>query len=366
MEGKTVYNFSAGPCCLPKEVLKTAQEELMDWHGTGMSVMEMSHRSQNFVSIAKKTEEDLRKLLSIPDNYKVFFFQGGASLQSTSIAKNLLGDENPKANYLVTGMWSNNSFNEAKKLGDITEVIKPQDAYTGCPEFSEWTVTEDAKYFHFCDNETVHGVEFNNFPYEELKDQLLVVDMSSNFCTRPIDWTKYGVVYAGAQKNVGPAGVTITIVREDLLGKAQKDTTSMLDWEVTAKAKDQFYNTPCCWSIYMCGLNIAYMLEKGLEKIEEECVKKSTMVYDAIANSGGYYTNPIDEKFRSRINIPVRVKKDDDLEKKFLAEATEQGLIDLKGHRTVGGLRVSIYNAMPVEGVQALVDFMKKFQEANP
>jgi phosphoserine aminotransferase len=365
MEGKTVHNFSAGPCCLPKEVLKTAQDELLDWHGSGVSVMEMSHRSKEFVSIAKKAEEDLRKLLNIPDNYKVFFLQGGASLAFTAICKNLMG-ENTKANYLVTGSWGKNAFKDAKLIGDANEVIKPLDSYTGCPDFSEWDVKDDAAFFHFCDNETIYGVEFNNFPYEELKNQELVVDMSSNFCTRPIDFTKYGVVYAGAQKNVGPAGVCITIVREDLLGKAMKDTTSMLDWQVTAKATDQFYNTPCCWSIYMCGLNIAYMLEKGLDKIEAEAVKKSGMLYTTIEGSGGYYTNPVDEGFKSRVNVPFRVKKDADLEKKFLVGAAEAGMIELKGHRSVGGCRASIYNAMGEEGVQALVDYMKKFQEENP
>jgi len=241
----TVYNFSAGPCCLPKEVLKKAQDELLDWHGTGVSVMEMSHRSKEFEQIIQNAETDLRKLLSIPDNYKVLFLQGGASLQFGSICMNLLKD-NKKCNYLVTGSWSAGAFKDGKKLGDAHEVIKPAlKEYTGVPEFSTWSVEQDAAFFHFCDNETIYGVEFNNFPYEELKDQTLVVDMSSNFCTRPIDWTKYGVVYAGAQKNVGPAGVCITIIREDLLGKPTATCPTVCDWEQHTKAAGQCFNTPC-------------------------------------------------------------------------------------------------------------------------
>lgn len=365
-ETKTVYNFSAGPCCLPKVVLKKAQEELMDWHGTGVSVMEMSHRSKEFISIVEQTEADLRKLLDIPDNYKVLFFQGGASLQFTMIAKNLMGKNN-KANYLVTGSWSQNAFKDAKKLGEITEVIKPQAKFTGCPDFSEWTVTDDAAYFHFCENETIHGVEFNNFPYEELKDQLIVCDMSSNFCTRKIEWSRYGIVYAGAQKNLGPAGLCVVVAREDLLGSLEvSDTTSMLSWSTQQKASNQMYNTPCCWAIYMAGLNIAYMLEKGLDNICEEAKAKSDLLYNYIDGSDGYYTNPVDIAFRSRSNIPFRVKCEEELEKKFLKEAAKANLIELAGHRSVGGCRASIYNAMPIEGVEALVSFMKKFREENP
>lgn len=368
MEGphsERVYNFSAGPCCLPKEVLEKAQSELLNWHNSGVSVMEMSHRCKEFVEITETTEKDLRALLNIPDNYKVLFLQGGASAQFGAIPMNLCKD-NKKTNYLVTGGWGKNAFKDAQRLTEVTEVIPPMKEFNGCPDFSEWTVDKDARYFHFCENETVYGVEFNNFPYEELKDQLLVVDMSSNFCTRPIDFTKYGVVYAGAQKNVGPAGVTIVIVREDLLGNVMDITPAVFDWEQHVKSAGSCFNTPCCWSIYMCGLNIKYMLDKGLDKIEEECNAKSKLMYDAFEASDGYYTNPVDPKFRSRVNIPFRVKKDADLEKKFLAEAEAKGLVQLKGHRSVGGCRASIYNAMPIEGVQALVDFMKEFQAANP
>lgn len=365
MESSRVYNFSAGPCCLPPQVMKKAQEEILNWHGSGVSVMEMSHRSKEFKSIIEKAENDLRKLLNIPDNFKVLFLQGGASLQFAAICMNLLKD-NKKTNYLVTGSWSKNAMKEGKKFGEVTEVIEPLKEYTGCPDFSEWKVDKDARYFHYCENETIYGVEFNNFPFEELKDQLLVCDMSSNFCTRPIDFNKYGVIYAGAQKNVGPAGVCITIIREDLVGNVIKETPEVCNWETHLKAPGNCYNTPCCWSIYMCGLNIEFMLEKGLDKIEEEANKKSGMLYDYIESTDGYYTNPVDPKFRSRVNVPFRVKKDEDLEKKFLEEAAKEGMIELKGHRTVGGCRASLYNAMPIEGVETLVNFMKKFREANP
>lgn len=364
-ESKTIYNFSAGPCCLPKEVLQKAQEELLSWNGTGISVMEMSHRSKDFVTIIEKAEKDLRELLSIPDNYKVLFLQGGASLQFGAIPMNLLKD-NKKVNYLVTGSWSKNAIKDAKKLAEVTEVIEPLKEYTGCPDFSEWKVDKDATYFHYCENETIYGVEFNNFPFEELKEQTLVCDMSSNFCTRPIDFSKYGVVYAGAQKNIGPAGVCIVIVRDDLLENNVKEIPEVMRWKAHSDAAGQCYNTPCCWSIYMCGLNIAYMLEKGMERVNQEAEEKSKLLYDYIEGSEGYYTNPVDEKFRSRCNIPFRVKKDDDLEKKFLSGAAKEGLIELKGHRSVGGCRASVYNAMPKEGVEALIDYMKRFRDENP
>lgn len=365
-EHRTVYNFSAGPCILPKEVLKKSQEELLDWNGTGVSVMEMSHRSKEFVSITEKAEKDLRQLLNIPDNYKVLFLQGGASLQFGAIPMNLLKD-NKKCNYLVTGSWSKNAYSDAKKLAEPTQVLEPAlKQYTGVPEFSEWKIEKDATYFHFCDNETIYGVEFNDFPYEELKDQTLVCDMSSNFCTRPIDFTKYGVVYAGAQKNVGPAGVCIVIVREDLLGNPMETTPEVMNWKAHSDSPGGCYNTPCCWSIYVCGLNIAYMAEKGIEKIQQECEEKSKLLYDYIESSEGYYTNPVDPKYRSRVNIPFRVKKDEELENKFLKGAQKEHLIELKGHRTVGGCRASLYNAMPREGVEALIDYMKRFREENP
>jgi phosphoserine aminotransferase len=364
-DSKTIFNFSAGPCCLPKKVLETARDELLDWHGSGVSVMEMSHRCKEYTKIAEETEKDLRNFMNIPDNYEVLFLQGGASLQFGAIPMNLMKD-NKKANYLVTGGWSKNAFKDAQKLGEITEVIKPLKEYTGCPDFSEWNVDKDAEFFHFCENETVYGVEINNFPYEELKDQTLVCDMSSNFCTRPVDFNKYGVVYVGAQKNVGPAGVCIVIVRKDLLDKVMDITPDVMNWGKHAAAGQKAFNTPCVWSIYMCGLNIKHMMEKGIETIEKECLEKSKLMYNCFEASDGYYTNPIQKDFQSRVNITFRVKKDEDLEKKFLSEAEKEGLIQLKGHRSVGGCRASIYNAMPKEGVEALVSFMKKFREENP
>jgi phosphoserine aminotransferase len=273
---------------------------------------------------------------------------------------------NKKMNYLVTGTWSKNSYTDAKRLGDVTEVIEPLKGYTGCPDFSEWKVDPEAKFFHFCDNETIQGVEFNNFPYEELKDQVLVCDMSSNFCSRAIDWSRYGVVYAGAQKNVGPAGVTIVVVRDDLLNDSVDFCPDVINWKNHCDAPGQVLNTPCCWSIYVCGLNISFMLEKGLDKIEEERNAKSKLLYDAIDNSDGYYTNGVDPKFRSKMNVTFRIKNDADLEAKFLAEAEKLRLIDLKGHRSLGGCRASIYNAMSMEGVQVLVDHMTAFRQENP
>jgi len=243
-ESKTVYNFSAGPCCLPKTILKKAQEELLDWHGTGVSVMEMSHRSKSFVGIIQKAEADLRKLMDIPDNFKVLFFQGGAALQFASIPMNFLKN-NKKVNYLVTGSWSKSAIKHAKKYGEVTECIEPQKEFTGCPDFSEWKVDSEAKYFHFCDNETIYGVELNNFPYEELKEQLLVCDMSSNFCTRKVDWSRFGLVYAGAQKNLGPAGVCVVVVRDDLLDDELAITPEVMSYNKQANASGQSYNTPC-------------------------------------------------------------------------------------------------------------------------
>jgi len=329
--------------------------------------MEMSHRSKSFTSIAEKAKADLKKLLDIPDNYKIFFFQGGASLQFSAICFNLLGDEGKKANYVSTGTWSEGAIKEAKKYCTPTEVTNNKGIkYTDVADTAEWNIDEDATFFHFCDNETIQGIEFNPFPHDKIPaNQITVCDMSSNFCSRPIDWSKFGVVYAGVQKNVGPAGCCITIVREDLIGKHRKDTPMLCDWETFGKAPNTFHNTPSCWPIYVSGLNIAYMLEKGLPAIQKEAELKSSMLYEYIDSSEGYYSNGVAKEFRSRMNVPFRVKANDELEAKFLAEATKANLIDLKGHRSVGGCRASIYNAMPVEGVQALIDFMKKFREEN-
>jgi len=234
------------------------------------------------------------------------------------------------------------------------------------PDPDKWVVDNDSAYFHYCDNETIHGVEFPEFPYDKVGDLTLVCDMSSNFCSRPINWEKYGVVYAGAQKNVGPAGVTVAVIRDDLIGHHRPDTPVMCDWKTFLNAPNTFHNTPVCWSIYVCGLNIAHMKKNGIQHYVDLAEKRSKMLYDYIDASSDYYSNPVDPRYRSRMNIPLRVKKDDALETKFLKEAAEAGLIELKGHRSVGGCRASCYNAMPIEGVEALINFMKKFRDENP
>jgi len=305
--------------------------------------------------------------MNVPDNYKVMFQQGGASLQFTAIPLNMLGEKND-ANYITTGSWSSAAIKEAKKYCKPTEVWpESQGKYSTVPEPSTWKLSEDAAFFHYCDNETIGGVEFNDFPYEKFEGKNIVCDMSSNFCSRPVDWSKYAMVYAGAQKNVGPAGCTILVIRDDLFeSKSKENPCPMLcDWKQFKDAPDQFHNTPCCWSIYVSGLNLAYMKKKGLKAIEEEAVKKSEMLYNMIDNSDGYYSNPVEKKYRSRINIPFRVKCDEALEAKFIKEVTAAGMIELKGHRSVGGCRASVYNGMPVEGVETLVAFMKKFQADN-
>ena len=347
----TVYNFSAGPCILPKEVLKQSQEELMSWHGCGVSVMEMSHRSKEFMAILDQAEKDLREFLSIPKNYQVFFFQGGASMQFSAIVYNLLRGKT-KLNYLTTGAWSEAAIKEAKKLAEVVEAWPDSGSnYNTIPDFSTWVLDKEAAYFHYCDNETIHGVEFNDFPFDKFEGLDLVCDMSSNIGTRPIPWEKYAVVYAGAQKNLGPAGVTVVVVREDLLGHQRKDTPILFDWKAFAGAPSKQHNTPACWPIYVTGLNLAHMKAKGLEHYQKLAHERASLLYDYIDNSEGYYSNPVDPRYRSRTNIPFRVKKDAKLEEKFLAEAQAQGLIELKGHRSVGGCRASCYNAMPIEGV---------------
>ena len=283
---------------------------------------------------------------------------------------NLFGDEEgPKANYLTTGTWTQGAIGEAKKYGNINEVANNKELkYTTVADPADWKIEADAKYFHYCDNETIQGFEFNEFPFEKVPEgQVLVCDMSSNFCSKKIDWSKYGVVYAGAQKNVGPAGICITVVRNDLIGKERKDTPMLCNWGTFSKAANTFHNTPACWPIYVCGLNIAYMLEKGgIPAMSEAREKRSATLYKFIDESDGYYKNTVIPKYRSRMNIPFRICENDELEAKFIKEAAEIGLIELKGHRSVGGCRASLYNAMTQEGVDALVAFMGKFKAENP
>ncbi|KAF4700952.1 Phosphoserine aminotransferase [Perkinsus olseni] len=361
-----VYNFSAGPCCFPVEVLEQARDEMLNWHGCGMSVMEMSHRGKEYTSIIEAAEADLREILNIPDNFKVIFYQGGATLQFAGIPFNMMG-EGKKADYIVTGQWSEKAAKEAAKYGDVNIVAntKPE-KFTRVPRMSEYKdkLSSDASYVYYCMNETVNGVEFDYVP--DVGDKPLVCDMSSNFMSRPIDFSKYAVVYAGAQKNLGPAGVTVVIVDEKYLGNEMPMTPAYLNWATMAKA-GSMYNTPACYAIYMTGLYLKYTkAHGGLKHWDDLAEKKSGLLYKAIEDSNGFYNAPVEKNVRSRMNVPFVIKdNDDDLKKKFLAEAKEVGLVTLSGHRSVGGLRASLYNGMPLEGVQHLVDFMQKFYNEN-
>lgn len=357
-----VYNFSAGPATLPKTVLEKSQADLVDWNGCGMSVMEMSHRGKEFLSIIKKAEADLRALLSVPDEYAVLFLQGGASTQFSAIPLNLTSPDDT-ADFVVTGSWGDKAFKEAKKYvkANLAATGKPG-KYTDIPPQSEWGLTPGAKYVHICSNETIQGVEFKEYP--DVGDALLVADMSSNFCSKPVDVSKFGLIYAGAQKNIGPAGVAIVIVRKDLLGKAQSITPVMLDYAIHAE-NESLYNTPPCFSIYVCGLVFAELLEQGgLVAVEKRNEEKAGILYKAIDESNGFYKCPVAPAVRSLMNVPFTMATPE-LEAAFLKEAASNGLVQLKGHRSVGGVRASIYNAMPKEGVEKLVALMKDFQSRH-
>lgn len=351
-----MFNFSAGPACLPVEVLEQAQADLLNWKGTGMSVMEMSHRGKEFQSIIAQTEADLRELLQIPANYMVLFLQGGASTQFSALPLNL-APEGSTADYVITGSWSKKAAGEAKKYVNVNVAATGNN--TSIPDRNSWQLTPGAAYVHYCDNETIQGVEFKSVP--DVGEAILVSDMSSNFCSKAVDVSKYGVIYAGAQKNIGPAGVTIVIVREDLLGNARPITPVMLDYKIQAD-DGSLYNTPPCWSIYMCGLVFSKMLlEGGLPAIHAKNDRKARLLYDVVADSNGFYATPVDQAVRSLMNVPFTIPGKPDLEKAFISEAAQNGMIQLKGHRSVGGMRASIYNSMPEEGVSALAEFMKNF-----
>ena len=367
MEDKQeTYNFSAGPSCLPKSVLKKVQEDTLDWEGTGISVMEMSHRSKEFASIMSNTEEGFRKLMEVPDNYKILFLPSGASMQFSGIPMNLL-TKNKKANYLAFGTFGKSAINHARRYDtDITEVVEQVDQYLKIPDFSTWKVDPEAKYFHYWDNETLYGIEFNGFPFDKLEGQEIVCDMSSNICSRRVDWSKYGLVYTGLQKNIGPSGVTIIVIREDLIEEPMSITPDMMSYKKYADAPGQWFSTPWCWSIYVAGLNLELMNEKGIDKLEEEASQKCALIYEIIDNKSEYYINNIDKFYRSRLNIVFRVKNDKELENKFIEEAAKVGLVGIRGHKTVGGIRVSIYNAMLMEGVIKMAEFMKEFMVNNP
>lgn len=360
-----VYNFSAGPCCLPDEVLETARDQMMNHEGSGMGVMEMSHRSKEFMAIAAQAEKDSKDVLGIPANYKFMFVQGGATLQFASVPLNLFPSAEAKADYFTTGQWSEKAVKEAKKYGVANEVVNTKSTkFTTIPEKSEWKLDSSASYAHYCDNETVNGVEFQAPP--DVGSVPLVADMSSNFMSRPINVEKHAAIYAGAQKNLGPAGNCVVIVKEDFLGKEMKICPTYMNWAECAKA-DSMYNTPNCYGIYMIGLSLKYTKEKGgLAYWEEQSKKKSGLLYDTIDKSDGFYKCPVDKSCRSRMNVPFVIQGgNEELEKKFQADAKKEKLFTLAGHRSVGGLRASLYNGMPMAGVETLTTFMKAFQEEN-
>lgn len=361
-----VFNFAAGPATLPESVILKAQSELFDFRGSGMSIMEMSHRGKEFDSVIKKAESDLRLLLSIPDDYSVLFLQGGATTQFAAIPLNLCSSPDDATDYIVTGSWGDKAFKEAAKYSNPNLAASTKSTkYTTIPSFDDIPQSPDARYLHICANETIHGVEFKSYPVPSNKDSILVADMSSNFCSKPVDVSKFGLIYAGAQKNVGPSGVTVVIVRKDLIGNAQPSTPVMLDYKIHAD-NNSLYNTPPCFAIYMCGLVFEDLLAQGgLKEVERKNEEKAGMLYDAIDGSGGFYICPVEKSVRSLMNVPFTLKRSE-LEKKFIEEAAKEGMVQLKGHRSVGGMRASIYNAMPLVGVKKLVSFMKDFQARNP
>ena len=356
-----VYNFSAGPAVLPEEVLQEAADEMLDYRGCGMSVMEMSHRSKVYDNIIKEAEADLRDLMNIPDNYKVLFLQGGASQQFAAIPMNLM--KNKKAAYIVTGQWAKKAYQEAKMYGDAVEVASSADkTFSYIPDCSDLDIPEDADYVYICENNTIYGTKFKELP--NTKGHTLVADVSSCFLSEPVDVTKYGVIYGGVQKNVGPAGVVIVIIREDLItDDVLLGTPTMLKYKTQADA-DSLYNTPPCYGIYICGKVFKWLKKMGgLEVMKQRNEEKAKILYDFLDQSK-LFKGTVVPKDRSLMNVPF-VTGDADLDAKFVKEATEAGFVNLKGHRTVGGMRASIYNAMPKEGVEKLVAFMKKFEEEN-
>ena len=395
-----VFNFSAGPGALPVPVLEEAARDTLNFKGCGISVMELSHRSKEFTKIIEDAEADLRALLEIPDNYRVLFLQGGASAQFAAIPLNLTPTKETVVDYLVTGSWSKKAAEEAAKYATVNVVAKGDNK--SIPDPGSWKLSADAAYLHYCDNETIQGVEFQGEEFfffsstfvtrakqtqpflffshsppstppplsfkgvpEVPEGTLLVADMSSNFCSKKVDVSRYGLIYAGAQKNIGPAGVTVVIVRDDLVGKARPETPAILDYKVM---EGSLYNTPPCWSIYICGLVFKHMLAMGgIEAIAAANASKAAALYEAIDNSvGGFFVAPVDVSCRSKMNVPFVIpSKGEEAEKSFVAEATKAGMKELKGHRSVGGMRASIYNSVPREGVDALIAFMKEFAEKN-
>jgi phosphoserine aminotransferase len=356
-----VFNFSAGPAMLPESVLEQAREEMLDWQGSGMSVMEMSHRGKEFMSIAEQAEADVRQLLAIPDSYKVMFLQGGASSQFSMVPMNLTRD-NRKVDYINTGSWSKKAISEAKRYADVQIAASTEERkFTTTPAQSELNLRGDAAYVHYTPNETIQGVEFPYVP--ETGNVPLVADFSSTILSRPIDVSRYGIIYAGAQKNIGPAGLTLAIVREDLIGEAIDGTPVMFQY-ATHSENGSMYNTPPTYGWYLAGLVFKWLLEQGgLEGMAEINRRKAQALYDAI-DASDFYANPVSVESRSWMNVPFTLA-DAELDAKFLQEAGAAGLKTLKGHRSVGGMRASIYNAMPEAGVKALIDFMAEFERVN-
>ena len=357
-----IYNFSAGPAVLPEDVLRRAQEEMLDWHGSGMSVMEMSHRGKEFIAIAEKAEADLRELLDIPSNYKVLFLQGGATLQFAMAPLNLLGDKK-RADYINTGQWSKKAIGEAKRLCTVNVAASAEaSSFTTIPPPKDWKLDPDAAFVHYTANETIGGVEFHSIP--ETGAVPLVTDASSTLLSRPLDARRFGLIYAGAQKNFGPSGLALVIVREDLLGRAGASTPSMLDYKVHAE-NGSMYNTPPTYAWYIAGLVFEWLKRKGgLAAMAEFNRRKAKKLYDYIDGSGGFYKNPVERSCRSWMNVPFTLA-DASLDEEFLKGAKGAGLAQLKGHRSVGGMRASLYNAMPEVGVDALIGYMKDFVKAR-
>ncbi len=356
-----VYNFSAGPAVLPEEVLQEAAAEMMDYQGSGMSVMEMSHRSKVYDNIIKEAEQDLRDLMNIPDNYKVLFLQGGASLQFAMIPMNLM--KNKKAAYIVTGQWAKKAYQEAQMYGEAVKVASSEDkTFSYIPDCSDLDIPEDADYVYICENNTIYGTKFKELP--NTKGKTLVADVSSCFLSEPVDVSKYGVIYGGVQKNIGPAGVVIAIVREDLITEdTLPGTPTMMKFKIHAD-NESMYNTPPCYGIYICGKVFKWIKKMGgLSAMKEHNEKKAKILYDFLDESK-MFKGTVEAKDRSLMNVPF-VTGDADLDAKFVKEAKEAGFENLKGHRSVGGMRASIYNAMPIEGVEKLVEFMKKFEAEN-
>ena len=356
-----VYNFSAGPAVLPEEVLKEAAEEMLDYNGSGMSVMEMSHRSKVFDEIIQTAEADLRDLLKIPDNYKVLFLQGGASQQFAMIPMNLM--KNRVADYIVTGQWAKKAWQEAQKYGTANKIASSEDkTFSYIPDCSDLPISPDADYVYICENNTIYGTKYKTLP--NTKGKILVSDVSSCFLSEPMDIEKYGIVYGGVQKNVGPAGLVIAIIREDLITEdVLPGTPTMLTYKTHADA-NSLYNTPNCYGIYSCGKVFKWLKKQGgLEAMKERNEKKAKVLYDYL-DSSKLFKGTVEPASRSLMNVPF-VTGDKELDAKFVKEAEAAGLVNLKGHRTVGGMRASIYNAMPIEGVEALVEFMKKFEKEN-